>query len=61
MGRSRKPFLDKSTNIFLRFTNIEIVQLLNQFNIEHKVPDLVWDDETIEALKKAIKDDLLKK
>lgn len=61
MGRARKPFLEKSTNIFIQFTNIEIVRLLNQFEIEHKVPDLVWDDETMEALIKAIKCDLLKK
>lgn len=60
MGRSRKPFIEKSTNIFLRLTNIEIVELLNHYNIEYKVPDLIWDTETLEELKNAIKDDLLK-
>lgn len=60
MGRSRKPFIEKSTNIFLRLTNIEIVELLNHYNIEYKVPDLIWDTKTLEELKNAIKDDLLK-
>lgn len=59
MGRARKPFMEKKTNIFLTFTNIEIEELLKKFNIDYEVPDLVWDDETKSLLTKEIKEKLL--
>lgn len=61
MGRARKPFLEKSSTIFLRFSNIEIVELLEKHNIEYEVPQMIWDSKTIETLKGEIKDKLLNK
>lgn len=46
MGRKRKPFIEGSTNVFLRFTNREIMAMLDSLNIEYDLPDLVWDDDT---------------
>lgn len=59
MGRARKPFMEKSTNIFLTFTNIEIEHLLKKYKIEYETPNLVWDDETKKTLINKIKQELL--
>lgn len=59
MGRARKPFIEKSTNIFLTFTNREIIELLEKFKIEYTLPDLVWDDETKRLLTQKIKEKMV--
>ncbi|MBK5482950.1 hypothetical protein JFV29_13825 [Peribacillus sp. TH16] len=51
--------MEKSTNIFLAFKNVEIVELLKKFKIDYEVPEEVWDDETKAMLTKKIKEKLL--
>ncbi|MCK6208911.1 hypothetical protein KZX50_26235 [Bacillus infantis] len=50
MGRPRKPFMEKSTNIFLNLSNEKIAALLDCYGIEYEVPELTWDSSTLNEL-----------
>lgn len=50
LGRPRKPFIQKSTNIFLNLPNEQIIQLLDALEIEYEVPELAWDSRILVQL-----------
>ncbi|HYK74823.1 MAG TPA: hypothetical protein VEV44_17140 [Pseudoneobacillus sp.] len=55
MGRSRKPFMDKTTNLFLKLDNKQIVDLLDSMNIDYDIPELAFDSEVLNKLSDEIR------
>lgn len=61
VGRSRKPFLEKTTNLFLKLPNKTILDLLECFEIQHDVPDLNFKTEDLNLLSDEIRNILEEK
>lgn len=58
VGRSRKPFLEKSTNLYIKVPNKQIVDLLDIYQIEYEMPkpeELTFKSETLNPLIDEIK------
>lgn len=61
VGRSRKPFLEKSTNVFLKLPNKTILDLLECFDIQHDVPELNFKSDELNRLSDEIRNILEEK